>query len=55
MKKENVINLINYKEKDLLVSAISTELEMAIKNLIYQLREIGPLHKNHPGLNRNSA
>lgn len=50
MKKENIIDLAAYrdhhrKKKKQAQNSISNELEIAIKNLIEQLRELGPSQK----------
>lgn len=49
MKKENMIDLTIYQAKvsstkPIQHKKISDELEKAIQTLIYQLRELGPIH-----------
>ena len=48
MKKENVIDLNTYRDQDgpqdeKEKHSISEELKIAIQNLIYRLRELGPI------------
>lgn len=45
MKKENIIDLDTYREQPQPEShqPISEDLESAIKDLIYRLRELGPI------------
>jgi len=52
MKKENMVDLIVYRSQQTSMRSqkdsenISSELQMAIQNLIYRLRELGPLTRN---------
>lgn len=50
MKKENVIDLVSYRDQDLNKAEsnkpISNDLEEAIAHLIYRLRELGPIQSS---------
>lgn len=51
MKKENIIDLVVYRNqqdinKTETDSSISEELNKAIQNLIYRLRELGPIKQS---------
>ena len=46
MKKNNMVDLTQYRDQQCMTAPMSHELQVAIQNLIHRLRELGPLTTN---------